>query len=133
MKKKFTVLFSALTLLMVPSTFGGDLGAGVFTPRHHDNDIPKAWKLSLIPLAASQALDISSSYGRRELNPALADSNGRFGAQSAAMKLGITAGVAGIEYLIVRAHPGAAKILWKMNLASAGITGAVAAHNYSLR
>lgn len=69
----------------------------------------------------------------REMNPTLASSNGRFGAQSAALKIGITAGVIGLEYLMVHKHPRAARLLWKMNLASAGVTAGVAAHNYSLR
>ncbi len=36
----------------------------------------RSWKISLIPLVASQGLDASSSWGMRELNPVLADRNG---------------------------------------------------------
>src|SRR5258707_7551789 len=37
-----------------------------------------AWKRSLVVVAASQALDVASSYGMREVNPLLADGSGRF-------------------------------------------------------
>src|SRR4051794_31017389 len=68
------------------------------------------WKISLIPMIASQALDVSSSYGMRELNPLLANTHGQFGAKAAGIKLGTTAALLGVEYLIVKAHPGSARI-----------------------
>jgi len=60
--------------------------------------ISTSWKISLAPLVASQALDITSSYGMSELNPLLAGPQGQFGAQSAVLKLGVTAGLIGVEY-----------------------------------
>ena len=91
------------------------------------------WKISLIPLAATQALDVSSSFGMRELNPALSGSSGTFGAQSSVIKLGAVAAMIGIEYLLVKKHPSSARILSKMNWTGAAVTGAFALHNFAIR
>lgn len=93
----------------------------------------RAWQISLVPVAASQALDIYSSRGLHELNPVLAAPDQRFGGQAALIKLGIAGALVGVEYIVVRKHPGAAKLLWKLNVASAAVTGATAAHNFSIR
>ena len=93
----------------------------------------RSWKLSLIPLIASQTLDVTSSYGLRELNPLLASSNGQFGAKAAGIKIGATAGIVALEYLIVKAHPGARNIFSKLNWSGAVVTSAFAVHNYSIR
>lgn len=91
-----------------------------------------AWKISLAPLLASQALDAYSSRGLHELNPVLAGSGGEFGAKAMLLKAGIAGALVAAEYLVVRKHPAAAKLLWKINVASAAVTGGVAAHNLSL-
>jgi len=92
-----------------------------------------SWKWSLAPLVASQALDIDSSYGMRELNPLLAGPRDQFGVQSALLKVGATAGLMGIEYLIVKVHPASARIFTKVNWAAAAVTTGFAAHNFSIR
>lgn len=97
------------------------------------NQIPRSWKISLAPLVASQALDVASSYGMRELNPVLAGEDGRFGAKAAAMKLGLTGALMGVEYLIVKAHPGAAKVFTKINWSGAALTTGFAAHNFAIK
>ncbi len=84
-------------------------------------------------MLASAALDVCSSYGMRELNPVLAGSDGRFGMQSTSIKLGVTGALLGAEYLIVRTHPGSARVFTKLNWAAAAVTFGVAAHNYSIR
>jgi hypothetical protein len=99
-------------------------------PRH---PLPASWKWSLAPVLASQALDATSSYGMRELNPVLAGSGGRFGMQFTSIKLGVTGALLGVEYLIVRAHPGSARVFTKLNWAAAALTFGVAAHNYAIR
>ncbi len=99
-------------------------------PRH---PLPASWKWSLAPVLASQALDAASSYGMRELNPVLAGPDGRFGMQSATIKLGVTGALLGVEYLIVRAHPASARVFTKLNWAAAMVTFGVAAHNYAIR
>jgi hypothetical protein len=93
----------------------------------------RRWKLSLVPLAASQTLDMSSSWGMRELNPVLAGPDGRFGARAATVKLGVVGAFVGIEYLIVRKHPHAARAFEKINWAGAAVTTSFAAHNYMIR
>jgi hypothetical protein len=101
-----------------------------FKPRRN---LPASWKWSLAPVLASQALDSTSSYGMRELNPILGGSDGRFGMQSVAIKLGVTGMLLGAEYLIVRAHPRAAQVFTKLNWAAAVVTFGVAAHNYAIK
>jgi hypothetical protein len=95
--------------------------------------VPLSWKLSIAPLVASQALDITSSYGMRELNPLLAQSRGQFGAESATIKLGVTGGLIGVEYLIIKAHPSAARLFTKLNWGAAALTTGFAAHNFAIK
>jgi hypothetical protein len=100
---------------------------------HPRRSLPASWKWSLAPVLASQALDASSSYGMRELNPVLAGPDGRFGMQSTTIKLGLTGALLGMESLIVRAHPASARVFSKLNWAAAMVTFGVAAHNYAIR
>jgi hypothetical protein len=93
----------------------------------------RSWKRSLIPMVATQGLDIVSSYGMRELNPLLAGDDGRFGGKAAGIKIGTTAAVVGIEYLIVKKWPGAARMFSKLNWGSSALTGAIAAHNFAIK
>jgi hypothetical protein len=93
----------------------------------------RQWKISLAPVVASQVLDVASSYGMRELNPMLAGPDGRFGAQGAGIKLGSTAAILSIEYLIARRHPHAASILSKINWSVSIATTGFAAHNFAIR
>lgn len=95
--------------------------------------LPASWKWSLAPLVASQGLDIASSYGMRELNPLLAGPQDQFGSKGAMVKAGVTAAFIGVEYLIVKAHPRAAKAFAKINWSGAALTTAFAAHNFSIR
>jgi len=91
------------------------------------------WKLSLIPLAGSQVLDVSSSWGMRELNPVLAGNDGRFGAQAATVKLGVAGAFVGVQYLIVRKFPRTARVFEKINWAGTALTFSFAVHNYAIR
>ncbi len=93
----------------------------------------RQWKISLAPVAASQALDVASSYGMRELNPVLAGSDGRFGPRATGIKLGATAGLLGVEYLLVRKFPGSARVLSKINWSASILTTGFAIHNFSIR
>ncbi|HEY4363723.1 MAG TPA: hypothetical protein VGN17_22340 [Bryobacteraceae bacterium] len=146
MKNKFLALNLLLASAVIPQAFAADTVVvpapenfvvqakqSVAAERFVYQKSYRAWQLSLIGVAGSQAMDMYSSYGLRELNPALAGSNQKFGNQSALIKLGVAGAMVGAEYLIVRKHPGATKLLWKLNLASAAITGATAAHNFSVR
>ena len=93
----------------------------------------RAWKISLAPLVASQALDVSSSYGMRELNPLLASANGGFEMKGAAIKLGVTGAVVGAEYLIVRKYPRSARVISRLNWTSGIVTTGFAIHNYAIK
>jgi hypothetical protein len=93
----------------------------------------RAWTRSLIPVIVSQSLDVASSYGLRELNPALAGGDGRFGMKAAGIKIGATAAILGLEYWMVKKHPRAARVLSKLNWASSVVTTGFAAHNFSVR
>jgi hypothetical protein len=92
----------------------------------------KRWAISLAPLVASEALDASSSYGLRELNPVLAQPDGRFGMKAAGIKFGVIGGLVGVEYLLVRKFPRSAKFFTVINWTTAGATTGLAIHNYTL-
>jgi hypothetical protein len=93
----------------------------------------RSWKISLAPLVASQALDASSSYGMRELNPLLTSANGGFEVKGAMIKLGFTGAAVGAEYLIVRKYPRTARIISKLNWTCGIVTTGFAIHNYTIK
>lgn len=128
-----------LTALMVavvfiaPSVRAGDVLSPSPDQPLERKPLPASWKWSLAPLVASQTLDIASSYGMRELNPVLAGPRGQFGGQAAMVKIGVTGAFIGIEYLIVKAHPKAARFFTKINWSGAVLTTSFAAHNFAIR
>ena len=94
----------------------------------------KLWQWSVTSLAVANALDVHSSWGKHELNPALASPNGTFGRNGALLKLGFQGGLLGFEYLITRGHP-RPKVLRALSILNFGVaagTAAVAAHNYGI-
>ena len=93
----------------------------------------RAWKISLLPLVGSQALDASSSYGMRELNPLLASGNGGFGMKGVAIKLGVTSAVVGVEYLVIRKYPRSMRVISKLNWTTGIVTTGFAVHNYAIK
>jgi hypothetical protein len=93
------------------------------------------WKFSLAALAAANALDVHSSWGKHELNPALAGSGqANFGAQGTLIKAGLQGGLAGVEYLLTRRRPGGRlyRALSVINFGAAAGVGAVAIRNYGV-
>lgn len=100
------------------------------------------WKASIAVLGTATLVDAQSSWGRRELNPVLSGSGGRFGAQGVSIKAGIAAGAVLGQYFTLRriektygkeaAERGYFGFAMA-NLASGAAFGAVAAHNYSLK
>jgi hypothetical protein len=93
------------------------------------------WKASVLSLAAANALDIHSSWGKHELNPTLSAGNqATFGTHGALIKLGLQGSLLGLEYLVTRGHPTgrAYKALAVVNFGASGAMAAVAAHNYSI-
>src|SRR5437762_725979 len=116
-----------LMLLLWLSTYV--LSAQEFAPKGRT-----LWKVSVMSLGAANALDMHSSWGKHELNPALTNRTGTFGTQGALIKLGLQGGLMGVEYLLTRGHP-SGKMYRALSIvnfgASAGI-GAVAARNYGV-
>ena len=92
------------------------------------------WRASVVALAAANALDVHSSWGKHELNSTLAGPGGNFGKDGALLKLGFQGGLLGVEYLITRGHPTGKlyRALSIINFGAAGIIGSVAAHNYTV-
>lgn len=93
----------------------------------------RSWRISLAPLVASQVLDASSSYGRRELNPMLASSNGGFEMKGVMTKMGATGIAVGAEYLIIRKYPRAARVISRLNWTTGIVTTGFAIHNYAIK
>ena len=89
------------------------------------------WRASVAALAAANIMDVQSSWGKRELNPALAGNSGAFGAKGALLKAGITGGVVALEYLVLRHGPSKRlRRLAAVNFGDAGLIGATAARNW---
>jgi len=59
------------------------------------------WWLSVAALSAAAALDVHSSWGRRELNPMLQSPNGRFNARGLAVKSSILGTSCGLQWLLL--------------------------------
>lgn len=94
----------------------------------------RVWKVSLASLAAANALDVHSSWGKRELNPTLAGSTGKFGLQGALIKAGLQGGMIGVQYLFLRGRPNRRleRILAIVNFSSSATIGATAIRNYGV-
>lgn len=94
----------------------------------------KLWLWSVTSLAVANTLDVQSSWGKHELNPALTGPAGNFGRDGLLLKAALQGGLVGLEYLITRGHPNPRifRALSILNFGvAAGITG-VAAHNYTI-
>jgi hypothetical protein len=91
------------------------------------------WKASVAALVAATAADAGSSIGRRELNPMLAGSDGRFGMRGIAVKGFITGGALGIQYLFLHKSLGGSKAAGIANLGMASVYSSAAAHNLTNR
>ena len=100
----------------VPTAAAGILFAPLSKANARDM---KAWKISLVPLAASQVLDINSGWGRRELNPLLASSVGNI--------------CPNVIYLLIKKYPKPARIFSTVNWSGAAVTSSFAAHNYLIQ
>jgi hypothetical protein len=97
----------------------------------HAEHIDTLWKASIVTIAGAKVADIASSWGKREMNPI--PGRGAFGGRQTAISGGITAGVVGMEFLVVKRCPKAARVFRWVNFGAAGVVSAVAVHNYQLR
>jgi hypothetical protein len=85
-------------------------------------------------LVTANALDIQSSWGKHELNSALAAPAANFGAGGALIKLGIQGSLVSVEYLLTRGHA-SGRLYRALSVVNFGATAAfagVAAHNYTV-
>jgi len=92
------------------------------------------WFASVAALAVTNTMDVQSSWGKRELNTALAGQGGTFGVRGVLLKAGITAGVVGLEFLVMR-HGPSAKLRRKLaaiNFVDAGVVGTMAVRNWQV-
>jgi hypothetical protein len=94
----------------------------------------RLWTVSLASLAVANALDIHSSWGKRELNPTLAGHDGTFGSRGALIKMGIQGGIAGMQYLLTRGRPSGRfyKAMSIINFGASAGFAITAARNYSV-
>ena len=93
------------------------------------------WRASVGALAVANAMDVHSSWGKRELNGTLAGPAGNFGGSGALIKLAIQGGLVGFEHLLLRQRGDSDhlyRVLSLVNIGAASVTSAVAAHNYSI-
>lgn len=87
------------------------------------------WKFSLLALAAAHSADAATSWNKREMNPMLSPNSGAFGVQTLVLKCAITAGSIGLQAILLRRHPGLAKMFARMNFVESGVISATAIHN----
>jgi hypothetical protein len=129
------MLFLMMGMWAIPAV-AGDLAALPAEPRRTTAQPAGKilWRASLAALAATNAMDVASSWGKRELNPNLSGDNGRFGREGALIKLGIVGGMFVVESLVLR-HRTTAKFyrgLAFVNFGSASVTGAIAIRNFGV-
>jgi hypothetical protein len=91
------------------------------------------YRWSLAILAASSAADAASSWNLPEANPMLATPGSKFGAGSAAIKLGLLGSAFLLEHLVVSHHPELYRRVAWLNFGLSGALGAVVQHNVSVR
>lgn len=83
------------------------------------------YKISVGALLLGHALDSSSSFNHRELNPILA-TNGRFAGRGIAIKSGAIA----VTLVALRKHRGASTVV---NFAAGGLLSGIAVRNWRIR
>jgi hypothetical protein len=103
------------------------LFGAMLSAENGDRGRKRLWKWSVAVLATANAADAISSAGRYELNPVLG--MGPFGARAMGIKIGISTATVGVQYLILRRHPEAARKAAIWNFGMAGLTGGIAARN----
>jgi len=107
---------------------------GLFSAQGHaEEHHKKLWRVSAALLGAVTIADMQSSIGRQEANPFLASQNGQFGGRGIALKGAFVGGMVGIEWLMLRRNPQAAKYAAGANFAATALTGAVVVHNHMLK
>ncbi len=92
----------------------------------------RVYLLSLAAFNAVNTLDITSSFGKCELNPMLAGTNQRFDMGSVAKKLAMVGAIDATQLFALHRQPSAMKRLALANLVMTGVLAGVVAHNYGV-
>ena len=91
----------------------------------------RLYHASLAAVTTAAMADAVTSWGKAEMNPVLGQ--GRFGVGQAGMKIGLVSAAMAGQFFLMRHHGGrAAAGFAAVNLASAGVLGAVAYHNSAI-
>lgn len=93
----------------------------------------RLFRLSVVALAAANAVDASSSWGKYERNSALAGNGGIFDQRSLLLKAGIMGAMVATQYIFARGSGKARRIATIMNFSTAAVYGATAVHNFRVR
>ena len=107
----------------------------LFSAALNAENFRSVWKASIFTLAAANALDAHSSWGKYELNPALSAARGNtFGPRGVVIKAGLQGALVGLEFLVTRTHRSGKvyKRLAAINFGAAAAVGSIAAHNYTV-
>lgn len=105
----------------------------IASPEREAAKAERKWWLSVLALGAANALDIHSSWGRAELNPALRGSSGAFSGRGVAIKAGLMGGFVVMERLLACRDPSLYRRMSYINYAIAGAYTGVAVRNYRSR
>ena len=107
-----------------------------------DASAKRLWQISVATLSVANVLDVQSSLGKRELNPALSGSTGKLGTQGILVKTALQGGLIGIEYLLTRSHSHGVleerprsrlyRSLAIINFTGTAAFAGIAAHNYTI-
>ena len=93
----------------------------------------KLWRISAAVLGAVTIADMQSSMGRQEANPFLASQNGQFSGRGMALKGAGVGAMLGVQWLMLRRNPQAAKYAIGANFAATALTGAIVVHNHMVK
>jgi len=139
----FCIALNAQPLLpSTTSTIAADSRLISKTATPSDRSAKRLWQISVVTLSVANVLDVQSSIGKHELNPALSGSSGTLGAQGILVKTALQGGLIGIEYLLTRSHSHGVleerprsrlyRSLAIVNFAATGAFAGIAAHNYTV-
>jgi hypothetical protein len=109
---------------------------GMFSAQSQAEDSPnhsKLWRFSAAFLGAVTIADMQSSVGRQEGNPLLASRNGQFSGRGMALKGAGVGAMIGVQWLLLRKNPHAAKYAAGANFAAGALTGAIVVHNHMVK
>jgi len=87
---------------------------------------------SVVSVAGANALDIYSSYGKRELNPMLQGSDGTFNAASVAIKAGMVSAVEVPQIFLARHSARRMRLFAIANFAMSAALAGIFAHNFTV-